>query len=59
MFSHAREQGNFIVFLHCAGGADLAVNEIGTAEGSALAHFTDHLCLWEVQADGAWSLRPE
>lgn len=57
-FSHVGKR-NFIVQLHCAGGSDLAVNEIGSAEGSVIANFKKGPCLWEVEADGDWSLKPK
>jgi len=50
-------QRNFIVQLHCAGGSDLVQNEIGQVNGSRVVRFAEGPCLWEVQADGAWSLK--
>jgi hypothetical protein len=49
---------NFIVHLHCASGSDLVQNQIGPVEGSRIVQFGRGPCLWEIQADGAWSLRP-
>ena len=49
---------NFIVRLHCASGASLVQNTIGQVQGSAVVQFGRGPCLWEVQADGSWSLRP-
>lgn len=49
---------NFIVYLHCDGGRDLAVNEIGPISGSTVVNFTGDSCFWEVEAEGAWSLSP-
>lgn len=51
-------RANFIVHLHCAGGSDLIQNEIGKVEGSTVVSFPEGPCLWEVQADGGWGLRP-
>lgn len=50
---------NFIVRVHCAGGSDLVVNEIGPVDGSTVVRFDDGPCLWEVQADGNWNLSPQ
>ena len=49
-------QRNFIVYLHCSGGSDLIQNEIGSMSGSRVVRFPKGPCLWEVTADGAWSL---
>lgn len=49
---------NFIVQLHCAGGSDLVQNEIGAVSGSTMMRFGKGPCMWEVQADGNWSLAP-
>jgi hypothetical protein len=49
---------NFIVYLHCAGGSDLIQNEIGAVDATAMARFSEGPCLWDVIADGAWSIRP-
>lgn len=49
-------QRNFIVYLHCASGSDLVQNEVGAASGSTVVRFGTAPCLWEIQADGAWSL---
>lgn len=51
-------QRNFIVYLHCSGGSDLIQNEIGSVSGSRVIRFPKGPCLWEVRADGAWSLTP-
>jgi len=51
-------QRNFIVLLHCAGGSDLVQNEIGPVSGSTVVRFAKGPCLWEVEADGSWSLKP-
>lgn len=59
LFSHTGER-NFIVQVHCAGGSDLAENQIGTVTDSAsVVRFEEGPCLWEVQADGDWSIRPK
>lgn len=57
-FSHDGKR-NFIVQLHCAGGDDVVVNEIGTVSGDVVARVREGPCLWEVQADGAWSVKPK
>jgi len=49
-------QSNFVVYLHCAGGSSLVQNEIGSVNASLVVQFDDGPCLWEVQADGSWSL---
>lgn len=49
---------NFIVYLHCTAGSTLVVNEIGPVEESAVVTLRGDFCIWEVRADGAWSLRP-
>ena len=51
-------QRNFIVRLICAGGTDGAQNEIGSIEASAMARFSEGPCLWDVNADGNWSIKP-
>ena len=52
--------GNFAVYLHCDGQRpDLLQNEIGAAENEAVVRFGDGLCLWEVQADGDWTIAPK
>lgn len=51
-------KSNFIVHLHCAGGSDLIQNEIGPVDGSTIMPFTKGPCLWEVQADGQWGMKP-
>ncbi len=48
---------NFIAWLHCEGGDDLAVNQIGTFSGSVMVTFRRGPCYWEVQADGNWTLQ--
>ena len=57
-FSHTGTR-NFIVHLYCAGGEDFVVNEIGKAEGQVVVRFPDGPCLWQVQADGDWSVKPK
>ncbi|MEX0682355.1 MAG: hypothetical protein WD472_02750 [Dehalococcoidia bacterium] len=52
-------QDNFIVYLHCADGSDLVQNEIGAVSGSTIVSFGDSPCLWEIEADGNWSLAPQ
>jgi len=51
-------QDNFTVFLHCANSSDVVQNEVGAVSGSTSVDFGESPCLWEVQADGNWSLRP-
>lgn len=51
-------ESNFVVLLHCAGGSDLIQNEIGSVSGSIMVSFLEGPCLWEVEADGKWSLAP-
>jgi hypothetical protein len=51
-------QRNFIVRLQCSDGSDLVVNEIGPVNQQVVAQFEGSSCLWEVDADGAWSLVP-
>lgn len=51
-------QSNFIVWFHCAGGSDGIQNEIGPVSGSGVVAFDSGPCLWEVEADGNWSLTP-
>lgn len=57
-FSHTGED-NFIIWVRCAGGDDLLVNEIGSVSGSAVVEFEQGPCFWDVQADGAWSATPK
>jgi hypothetical protein len=49
---------NFIVKLHCVSGSTLVQNEIGVVSGSTVVRLKDEPCLWEVEADGEWSLTP-
>jgi len=51
-------QSNFIVWYHCSGGSDGIQNEIGQVSASGVVAFEDGPCLWEVEADGNWSLTP-
>jgi hypothetical protein len=55
--AHTGER-NFIVRLHCASGTELIANEIGPVAGSTVVNFGEPPCLWEVEADGSWSLVP-
>ena len=50
---------NFIVHLYCAGGEDYVANEIGAMDGQVVARFEDGPCIWAVQADGDWSIKPK
>lgn len=56
-FSHDGDS-NFVVLLHCGGGSELVQNEIGRVDGSSMVNLSDGPCLWEVEADGSWSLGP-
>jgi hypothetical protein len=49
---------NFAVWLNCAGGTDLIQNEIGPVDASGVVQFARGPCLWQVTADGSWSLAP-
>lgn len=51
-------ESNFIVLLHCDdSGQDLIQNEVGPVSGSGIIQFEeDDACIWEVEADGNWSL---
>lgn len=49
---------NFIVWVHCAGGSDLIQNTIGQVDGSTIVGFPEGPCMWDVRADGQWSLKP-
>ena len=57
-FTHEGEQ-NFIVQLICGGGTDYVQNEIGAVDGDAIVRFKDGPCLWDVQADGNWTIAPK
>lgn len=56
-FSHDG-QSNFIVWARCNDlfGSDLAVNEIGPFQGSAVVEFRGDRCYWDIMADGNWSI---
>lgn len=49
---------NFIVYLHCDTGSKLVVNKIGAYSGSTLIALSTGFCIWEVRADGDWSMHP-
>jgi hypothetical protein len=51
-------RANFIVHLYCAGGTEYVQNEIGRVAGSRVVRFPKGPCMWEVEADGNWSLKP-
>lgn len=58
-FTH-EGQHNFIVNLVCDTTQDGIVNEIGTFNGEFMVSFEDAKgCLWDVQADGAWTIAPK
>jgi hypothetical protein len=56
---HHDGESNFIAELRCYGGNDIVANEIGAVEGSVVARFNEGPCVWQVQADGNWSLKPK
>jgi hypothetical protein len=56
-FTHTGEH-NFIVQILCAGGTEYVQNEIGAVDGAAVVRFADGPCLWDVQADGDWTIKP-
>jgi hypothetical protein len=49
-------ESNFVVKLFCADGIDVVVNEIGPVNSSGIVQFGEGPCMWEVEADGNWSL---
>jgi hypothetical protein len=53
-------QSNFQVTLHCEmQRADLLQNEIGPVDNEAIVSFPDSgLCLWDITADGNWTVQP-
>ena len=57
-FTHNGDS-NFIVQVTCQGGMDYAQNEIGAVDGSAIVKFSEGPCLWDVQADGDWTISPK
>jgi hypothetical protein len=57
-FTHDGES-NFAVWLRCAGGNHLVQNEIGPVDNEAVAEFSEGPCLWEIIADGEWTIRRE
>lgn len=56
-FAHAGRR-NFIVRLYCDKGTVLAQNEIGAVDATRVVAIPkgSSACLWEVQADGDWSI---
>jgi|GEM_PF-3647334 len=54
-------RSNFIVYLHTDKGSELVQNEIGVVDGTIILDIPSGstICLWEVQADGNWSLKPK
>ena len=50
--------GHFAVWLRCRGGADLAQNETGAVNNSAVVDFKAGPCYWDITADGNWKVRP-
>lgn len=58
LFTHDGQR-NFVVQLICAGGQDLVQNEIGTVDNAAVVRFPEGPCFWDIQADGAWTLKPK
>jgi len=58
-FSHDGKS-NFVIKLHTDNGTDLIVNEIGTIEGSNIVEFGGAaIGMWEIKADGNWSIQPK
>ncbi len=55
-FTHDGES-NFIVHLICAGGEEFVQNEIGKVDGAAVVNFTAGPCMWDVDADGDWTIK--
>lgn len=58
LFTHDGQR-NFVIQLICAGGQDLVQNEIGSVDNAAVVRFPEGPCLWDIQADGAWTLKPK
>ncbi len=56
-FTHTGQR-NFIVVAHCAGGDVTVQNQIGPVSGSRVVSFPKGICIWEVEADGSWTLKP-
>lgn len=52
-------KSNFIVHLYCVGGIDSVANEIGAFDGQVVVRFSDGPCIWEIKADGDWSVKPK
>jgi len=57
-FTHTGER-NFAIILYCASGQDLVENEIGAVNDQAVVRFGDGPCLWQISADGDWSIAPK
>lgn len=57
-FSHTGAR-NFIVEVHCANSDHLVANEIGQTTGEVVVRFGRGPCIWDVQADGAWTIKPK
>ena len=57
-FTHGGTR-NFAIWLYCASGRQLIQNTIGAFDGSKIVQFGRGPCLWEVTADGAWSIAPQ
>src|SRR3712207_1584367 len=54
----SRSEGYFGVRLICADGGDLLQNESGAVQDNeTIVRFGQAPCLWQVQADGDWSIR--
>lgn len=54
-FSH-NGSSNFAVWLVCANGRDLGVNEIGPVDSDTVVEARGTPCFWDVTADGGWSI---
>lgn len=51
--------GNYIVYLHSTTKTDLLQNEIGSVNGAKIVKFDDDdIYIWQVTADGNWSIKP-
>jgi len=59
IFEHSGNS-NFIVYMHTEGGSDLVVNKIGRVNDVLVLQIPDDatICIWEVRADGEWSIKP-
>jgi hypothetical protein len=49
----------FGIFAQCAGGREMAQNEIGIVNNTTVVRFDEGPCVWEVVANGNWTIRAE